>query len=198
MPGQPQEKNLMSPAEYLEMERTSLDIKHEFFNGEVFAMVGASRNHNRINVNLTKKLGINFETNPAHCEVFSNDMRVKTAENYTYPDLTISCGDAKFEDDKFDTLTNPVIVIEILSDSTERFDRTKKFAYYRAIPTLQEYILVSQHECWVEQYIRQNDMWGYKSYDGLEQILKLESVNFELPLSEIYLNVAFEDEPRKI
>ena len=141
MAAQPQEKNLMSSAEYLEMERTSLDIKHEFFNGEVFAMVGASRNHNRINVNLTKKLGINFETNPAHCEVFSNDMRVKTAENYTYPDLTISCGDAKFEDDKFDTLTNPVIVIEILSDSTERFDRTKKFAYYRAIPTLQEYIL---------------------------------------------------------
>ena len=198
MPVQPQEKHLMTSAEYLEMERTALDIRHEFFNGEVFAMVGAGRNHNRINVNLTKKFGLNFETNPACCEVFSNDMRVKTGEHYTYPDLAIACGDAKFEDDQFDTLTNPVVIIEILSDSTERFDRTKKFAYYRTIPTLQEYILVSQYECWVEQYIRQNDMWGYQSYDGLDRILKLQSFNFELPLSEIYLNVEFEEESPKI
>ena len=76
MPVQPQEKHLMTSAEYLEMERAALDIRHEFFNGEVFAMIGAGRNHNRINVNLTKKLGINFETSPARCEVFSNDMRV--------------------------------------------------------------------------------------------------------------------------
>ena len=182
------------PAEYLDMERTSLDIKHEFYGGEVFAMIGAGRHHNRINVNLTRKIGNKFEDDNFRCEVFSNDMRVKTAENYTYPDLAISCGDAEFEDDKFDTLTNPVVIIEILSNSTERFDRTKKFAYYRAISTLQEYVLVSQHECWVEQYTHQNDMWSYRSHGDMDQILKLESVNCELPLSEIYLNIKFESE----
>lgn len=192
MTAQPQKKNLMTPAEYLELERTSLDIKHEFFDGELFAMVGASRHHNRINVNLTRKIGNRFEINKFGCDLFSNDMRVKTAENYTYPDIVIYCGDAEFEDDKFDTLTNPIVVMEILSDSTERFDRTKKFFHYRKIPTLQEYILISQHECWVEQYTRQNDMWGYQSYEGLDQILKMGSVNCELPLSEIYLNVEFD------
>ncbi len=82
-------------------------------------------------------------------------------------------------------MTNPVVINKILSDSTERFDRTKKFAYYRAISTLQEHVLVSQHECWVEQYTRQNDMWSYRSYSDIEQILKLESVNCEVPLSGI-------------
>lgn len=193
MTAQPQEKKLMTPAEYLEMERTSLDIKHEFYGGEVFAMVGAGRNHNRINVNLTKKLGINFETNSAHCEVFSNDMRVKIENGYVYPDLVISCGNAEFEDNEFDTLTNPVVIIEILSDSTEAFDRGDKFEYYKAIPTLQEYILVSPKKIWVGQFIRKDGgKWEYGSYQGADHIFKIESINCQLPLSELYLNVEFD------
>jgi Uma2 family endonuclease len=191
MTTQPQGKNRITRAEYLSLERTSLDIKHEFFDGELFAMVGASRQHNRINMNLARELGIKFKADNFRCEAFSNDMRVKTENSYVYPDIIITCGDAEFEDNEFDTLVNPVVIMEILSDSTELFDRTKKFFHYRKIPTLQEYILVSQHECWVEKYTRQNDIWKYQSYEGIDQILKIESADCELPLSEIYLNVKF-------
>ena len=190
MTAQPQDKNKMTPGEYLALERNSLDIKYEFFDGEAFAMVGAGKNHNRINVNLTVELGGKFKADKSSCNLFSNDMRVKIAENYVYPDIVIYCGDAEFEDNEFDTLTNPVIIMEILSESTEAFDRGKKFAYYRKIPTLQEYILISQTEYHVEQYIRSDDSkWEYRSYEGAGQILKMESVQCELPLSEIYWDI---------
>lgn len=187
MTAQPQEKNNLTPAEYLAMERSSLDIKHEFFDGELFAMVGAKINHIRINANLTGELRNKFKSNKSSCEVLPNDMRVKIENGYVYPDIVISCGDPKFEDNEFDTLTNPIVIMEILSDSTEAFDRGKKFAFYRAIPTLQAYILVSQDEYHVEQFIRRdNGKWEYCSIKGIDQILKIESVNCELPLSEIY------------
>jgi len=193
MTAQPQEKNKMTPREYLTRERNSFDIKHEFFNGEIFAMVGAGRNHNRININLTAKLYNKFETDKFACNLFSNDMRVKIEDSYAYPDIVIFCGDAKFEDNEFDTLTNPVIIMEILSDSTEAFDRGDKFAYYRAIPTLKEYILISQKKIRVEQFIlRDDNKWEYRSYEGTNLVLNMESIQCELPLSEIYLNVKFE------
>ena len=192
MTAQLQDKNKMTPGEYLALEKSVLDTKYEFFDGEAFAMVGAGRNHYRINVNLTVELGGKFKADKSTCNLFSNDMRVKIAENYVYPDIVIYCGDAEFEDDEFDTLTNPVVIMEILSDSTEVFDRGKKFAYYQTIPTLQEYILVSQKECRVEQYTRSGDGWLYRSYKGADRILKMESVNCELPLSEIYWEVEFE------
>ena len=191
----PQEKNKMTPGEYLALERSSLDIKHEFFNGEIFAMVGAGRNHNRINVNLTRELGNDFKTDKFACDLFSNDMRVKIEDGYAYPDIVIFCGDAAFEDNKFDTLTNPLIIMEILSDSTEAFDRGDKFAYYRNIPTFKEYILVSQKKYRVEQFILSDDgRWEYRSYEDSDKVLKMESIKLELPLSEIYLNVKFESE----
>lgn len=190
MTAQPQDKNKMTPGQYLAFERSALDVKYEFFDGEAFAMVGAGKNHNRINVNLTVELGGKFKADKSSCNLFSNDMRVKIAENYVYPDIVIYCGDAEFEDNEFDTLTNPVIIMEILSESTEAFDRGKKFAYYRKIPTLQEYILISQTEYHVEQYIRSDDSkWEYRSYEGAGQILKMESVQCELPLSEIYWDI---------
>ena len=183
----------MTPAEYLEMERNSLDIKHEFYDGDVFAMVGASRHHNRINMNLAGELRNNLKAENFRCEAFSNDMRVKISDDkYTYPDLVITCGDAQFEDNEFDTLVNPVAIIEILSESTESYDRGKKFKAYQQIPTLKEYILISQYEYSVEQYIRTEDIWQYKLYDKEEQSVKIESVNCKLHLSEIYLNVEFE------
>ena len=192
MTARPQEKNNMTPAGYLAMERNSLDIKYEFLDGEIFAMVGAKINHIRINANLTGELRNKFKGNKSTCEVLSSDMRVKIEDGYVYPDIVISCGDAKFEDNEFDTLTNPVVIMEILSDSTEAFDRGKKFAFYRAIPTLQAYILVSQDEYHVEQFIRRdNGKWEYCSYKGINQILKVASVNCELPLSEIYWDIKF-------
>ena len=195
MTAQPQDKNKMTPGQYLAFERSALDIKYEFFDGEAFAMVGAGRNHNRINVNLTVELGGKFKADKSTCNLFSNDMRVKIAENYVYPDIVIYCGDAKFEDDEFDTLTNPIIIMEILSDSTEAFDRGDKFAYYQVIPTLKEYILVSQKKYRIEQFILSDDnKWEYRSYEGRDKVLKMESIGCELRLSEIYLNVTFESE----
>jgi len=185
----------MTPGEYLTLERSSLDIKYEFFNGEAFAMVGAGRNHNRINVNLTRELSYHFKTDQFACDLFSNDMRVKIKGSYAYPDIVIFCGDAEFEDNEFDTLTNPVIIMEILSDSTEAFDRGDKFAYYQVIPTLKEYILVSQKKYRIEQFILSDDnKWEYRSYEGRDKVLKMESIGCELRLSEIYLNVKFESE----
>jgi len=192
MTAQPQEKNKMTPGEYLEFERNSLDIKHEFFNGEVFAMVGARLNHVGINANIAGELRNKFKSNKSTCKAVSNDMRVKIEKNYAYPDVVIYCGDAELEDNEFDTLTNPVVIMEILSDSTERFDRGDKFAYYQTIPTLQEYILISQKEYRVEQYTRNGDDWLYRSHRGADQILKMESVNCDLPLSEIYWDIKFE------
>jgi len=193
-----QKKNKMTPGEYLALERSSLDIKHEFFDGDVFAMVGAGINHNRININLAGELRNRFKADNSPCEVLSNDMRVKIENNYTYPDIVIFCGDAQFEDNKFDTLTNPVIIIEILSDSTEAFDRGDKFTYYRAISALKEYILVSQKKYHVEQYIRSdNGKWEYRSYESPDQMLNMESVNCDVLLSEIYLNVNFETQSRE-
>nr|WP_320015115.1 Uma2 family endonuclease [uncultured Desulfobacter sp.] len=197
MTPQPQEKKNITPAEYLAMERVSLDIKHEFFDGEIFAMVGAKINHVRINANLTREIGNKFKAGKSPCEVLSNDMRVKIETGYVYPDIVIHCGDAAFEDNEFDTLTNPVVIIEILSDSTEAFDRGKKFAYYRAISTLQEYILVSQEEYLVEQFKRSDaGKWEYRSYEDADHILKMESINCELPLSEIYWDVEFKLEQK--
>ncbi|HKL82781.1 MAG TPA: Uma2 family endonuclease [Desulfobacter sp.] len=190
MTAKPQEQ--MTPAEYLELERSSLDIKHEFFNGEIFAMVGAGRNHVRINANLARKIGNKFEADNSPCEVWPNDMRVKIATGYVYPDIAISCGDPEFEDNEFDTLTNPVVIIEVLSSSTEAFDRGKKFTYYQDIPTLQEYILVSPDEYLIEKFIRRENKWEYYSYKSKDQNLKIESVDHELLISEIYYNVNFE------
>ena len=194
MATQPQEKNKMTQGEYLTFERSSLNAKHEFFNGEVFAMVGAKKNHILINANLTRELGNKFKTNKSTCKVFPNDMRVKIENGYVYPDIAISCGVSEFEDDELDTLTNPIVIIEILSDSTEAFDRGKKFAYYRAIATLQEYILVAQNEYHVEQFTRIDDGWKYCSYVNTDLILKIESVNCRLPLSEIYWDIEFESQ----
>ncbi len=101
MTAQPQDKNKMTPGEYLALEKSALDIKYEFFDGEAFAMVGAGRNHNRINVNLTVELGGKFKADKSTCNLFSNDMRVKIAENYVYPDIVIYCGNPEFEDDEF-------------------------------------------------------------------------------------------------
>ena len=194
MAAQPKEKIAMPQEDYLSMERRSLDIKHEYFNGEIFAMTGARRNHNYINVNLISEIGNTLKTKNSDCRLFANDMRVKIEGGYVYPDVVIHCGEAEFEDDEFDTLTNPVVIMEILSDSTEALDRGKKFISYRAIPTLKEYILVSQDEYIVEQYTRKEkkDTWEYRSLNDIGQNLIITSVDCEIPLSEIYWNIEFE------
>lgn len=188
-----QEKNRMAPDEYLEFERSS-EIRHEYCEGEIFAMTGGSLNHNQISANIVRELGNQLKNSP--CRPFASDMRVKVneIEKYIYPDVVVVCGDIELEKVMgVETLLNPVVIMEILSISTEAYDRGKKFTHYRLIPTLQEYLLVSQNDCQVEKYTRGDDGgWKYFSYEDMEQSFKIESIEVELPLSEIYYRVKFE------
>ena len=190
---QSQEKLKMTTEEYLKFERVS-EIRHEYYDGEIFAMTGAKVNHNRIGSNINRFLGNQLADRS--CDVFLSDMRVKIqrVDKYTYPDVVVVCGDLELEDEKFDTLLNPVVIIEILSNSTELYDRGEKFAHYRLIPSLQEYILVSQYHCKVEKFIRGDDgIWRiFDPYTKIDTKIKLESIDCQLSLSEIYHRVEFE------
>lgn len=180
-----------SAAEYLTLER-SASHKSEFFGGEMFAMAGGSRQHNRIAVNIVARSDEQMRESP--CEVFGSDMRVKISASglYTYPDAVIACGDIQFEDEAADTLVNPRVIFEVLSDTTEAYDRGKKFDHYRQIPFLSEYVLVSQSEPLVERFVRQLDgSWQLTVLKGLDAILQLEAITLRLQLADIYFKVAF-------
>lgn len=181
----------LTPEEYLRLERKS-EERHEYLKGEVFAMSGASRAHNLIAQNTSRMLGNQIEDRP--CEVYQSDMRVKIQATglYTYPDIVVVCDSPEFEDLELDTLINPTVIIEVLSASTEKYDRGKKFQHYRSITTLQEYILISQEMIQVEQYVRQKDQWGLRDFGVNEAILNLTSIGCSIQLSDIYRKVSFE------
>lgn len=171
--------------EYLALERRS-ETKCEFHDGEIFAMTGASRQHNLIAVNLAGELRNQLKGRP--CEAYAADMRVKTAEsrNYHYPDFAVVCGAPQFEDDHLDTLLNPTLVIEVLSPSTEAYDRGGKFASYRRIESLREYLLVSQDTPRIERYRRTPEGWVLTEAEGLEAILPLDAIDCSLALREVF------------
>ena len=182
-----------TPEEYLAFERKS-DEKHEFIDGRIYLMTGASREHNLIVFNLALFLGNQLRDRA--CEAYANDMRVRVkGQDYTYPDVVIVCDPPEFEDDHVDTLRNPTLIIEVLSPSTEQYDRGKKFEDYRALHSLQEYILVAQDRPHVERYVRQDrGTWLFSEVDGLEASLELASIQCALTLADIYEKVVFDDE----
>ena len=139
-----QRKSLLTPEEYLAIERKS-ETKGEFYSGEVFAMVGASKRHNLIAANVIRVLGNQLLDRP--CNVYPSDMRVKVSATgkYTYPDVVVACEEELFDDEEKDTLLNPVLIIEVLSESTEAYDRGKKFEHYQYIESLTDYLLVTQN-----------------------------------------------------
>jgi Uma2 family endonuclease len=178
---------------YLAFDRAS-DEKHEFIDGNVCAMTGASENHNLINVNITIALGIQFRGRP--CKLYANDMRVRLpSRNYVYPDIAVVCGEAQLEDEHLDTLLNPTVIIEVLSPSTESYDRGKKFEHYRALESLQEYLLVSQEQAHIERYIRQEDGWLLTEAKGMEASIELSSIGCALTLADVYDKVTFDTQP---
>ena len=184
-----QPKYRISEQEYLASERIA-DIKHEYFAGDVYAMTGASRNHNIIVAVVIARLYSQLETRK--CTVYPSDLRVKMARqhSYVYPDVSVVCGEEWFEDSHNDTLINPTVIIEVLSPSTEMFDRGKKFEQYRQIPSLREYILIAQDRMVVEQFVRQSQHeWLLIVHSGADAILKLGSIECELRLADIYLKV---------
>ncbi len=183
---------LPTAAEYLAAERVA-PYKSEYVRGEIFAMSGAALAHNLIAVNLTREISERFKERP--CRVVAGDMkvRIESADCYFYPDLSGLCGQLELEGVGRDTYLNPHFVIEILSDSTESYDRGGKFQDYQSIPSLREYVLVSQKSRTVEVYRKREDHWIYQSYRGDGAVLKLESVDCEIPFAEIYRNVDFEE-----
>ena len=181
----------LTPEQYLEIERRA-QFKSEFYRGEMFAMSGASRQHNRISSNLVGELHNRLRDSP--CETYGSDMRVRVSKTglYTYPDLSIACDKPQFVDDQVDTLLTPKVLIEILSDSTEKYDRGTKMSHYLQIDSLREYVLVSQSQPRVEVYHRRTDgQWNYNEARELSASITLTSVGITLPLSEIYQRVEF-------
>lgn len=184
-----------TPQEYLAFEREA-ETKNEYIDGMVVAMAGASRRHSLIGVNIAASLHGQLKGRP--CEVHQTDLRVKiTADRqtmYSYPDVLVVCGEPKLEDNKFDTLLNPTVIIEVLSKSTEHFDRGEKFRRYRRLKSLKEYLLVSQDQVSVEHYVRTGDVWQYRDFDRLDLVMRLPSIDCELNLSDVYDKIAFEEE----
>ncbi len=175
-----------TPDEYLALERES-ESKSEYFNGEIFAMGGASERHNLITINIAGELRQQMKGRP--CKTYSNDMRVKVSPTgpFTYPDVVGICDDPQFDDDHADTLLNPEVIVEVLSKSTEAYDRGEKFMHYRKIDSLAEYLLVSQDRHLIEHYIRQPDNnWLLSEHEGLDGIVDLPSVACRLALAEVY------------
>ncbi len=187
-------KTKITPEEYLEMERKA-EYKSEYFNGEVFAMAGARRRHNVITWNIGGELRQKLKGR--NCEAYPNDMRVFVPETglYTYPDLTVVCGEPEFQDNVFDTLLNPILIIEVLSDSTESYDRGKKFQHYRSIKSLQEYVLVVPDEARIEKYVKHGDgFWFFTEAVGLDSEIEFTSIECKIALAEVYDKIDFSDE----
>ncbi len=181
----------LTEAEYLVIERKA-EFKSEFFDGEMFAMAGGSLLHSLIATNLGREFGNRLQGRS--CVPFNSDLRLKVEVTglYTYPDLSVICGPLTFADDAQDTVVNPAILVEVLSDSTEAYDRGKKFEHYRHIPSLKEYLLVSQNEPRIELFIRSDaGQWLLREAAGLDASLELPSLQITVALREIYANVAF-------
>ena len=180
-------QSVYTPEDYLEFERES-DSRHEFLDGEIYAMAGESLSHSRVCINLGGE--VRNKLKGKNCEALSPNMKVRTtaASLFSYPDLTIVCGEPQFHDRKKDVLTNPKVIFEVLSPSTADYDRTTKFLRYRmGNETLTDYILVTQERCFVEHYNKQADgSWIYHSLNELSDILRIETINCELSLEEIY------------
>jgi Uma2 family endonuclease len=175
-----------SPQEYLELERKA-EYKSEYFSGEIFAMSGASERHNLIVMNVAAALHNQFRGRP--CKVYASDMRVKVSQTglYTYPDVVAVCEEAQLEDDQLDTLLNPTVLIEVLSKSTEAYDRGDKAGHYRKLSSLAEYVLISQDKHHIEHYARQpNNHWLLSEASDLKETLVLPSLSASLVLSDVY------------
>lgn len=175
--------------DYFSVEESS-EIRHEFFNGEIFAMAGASRNHNRITRNLLTALHAGLRGTP--CEPFSGDMRVRTPSGlYTYPDVLIVCGRIELTGDPMETIANPAVLAEVLSDSTRDYDRGEKFTQYRTIPTLKDYLLIEQSPYGVERW-HKNTAGEWEQHSASDSQIKLHSVELLIPLFDLYGQVELE------
>jgi Uma2 family endonuclease len=184
------QSELLTPAEYLEIERHS-EIKHEFIDGRMYAMSGASEGHIDIALNIVGALRAQMRGRP--CKAWAMDMRVKISATgrYTYPDVVAVCGERRFEDATVDTLLNPTVIVEVLSDTTETYDRGEKFDLYRTLASLREYVLVAQHSMRIERYELKEGQWVFSAFTAGEERLALPSIGCQIGLADIYEGVEF-------
>jgi Uma2 family endonuclease len=174
-----------TPEQYLALERKA-EFRSEYIDGGIYPMSGARSPHIDIVVALARIISTWLIDRPGH--VYTNDMRVyaASARLFTYPDVVVVEGEPQLLDDEFDTLLNPAVIIEVLSPSTEDYDRGDKFARYRRLDTLREYILVAQDQVRVERYTRQGEEWPLTAFTGLDDVLRLESIGCDVPLRQVY------------
>jgi Uma2 family endonuclease len=175
----------LTPQEYLAIERAA-ETKSEYLDGFLIAMSGATPAHVLITVNVAAEIHRQFRGR--RCRVFTQDLRVRVEEGdlYAYPDVVAVCGEPEFEAGALDCLTNPTLIVEVLSESTEAYDRGKKFERYRRRPSLQEYVLIAQDRVSVEHYSRHGEFWMYSDATGLDDVMELPSIGCSLALRDIY------------
>ena len=190
-----QPKHFFTPEEYLELEEKA-ETKSEYLSGEIFAMAGGSPAHSEIANSIGGEVRNLLRGKP--CHVFNSDLRITVMPTglKTYPDVTVVCGETHFHPLDKNSLINPTVLVEVLSPSTEAYDRGEKWAHYRRLDSLQEYVLVSQDKARVEHYVREGDgSWKFTEVSELDGMLSLPSLNVILPLAEIYERVIFETIP---
>ncbi len=180
-----------TPEEYLAREEQA-DYKSEYRDGEIVALAGGSRNHALIQTNIITALGQGLEKRP--CEVYASDLRVHVARSrlYTYPDVMVICGKPEFVPGRDDTVTNPILLVEVLSPSTRDYDRVRKFSYYKRLDSLQEYLLVDSEQVHVTRLTRtEGNQWTIEMFDDLDDTVPLQSLSIDIPLRRIYSKVEF-------
>ena len=188
------EQRYYSPEEYLELEVNS-ESRHEYIDGQIIPMTGGTPNHNQIALNLSGALNFALKRQPYRVFVTDQRLWIPKKRIHTYPDVMVVQGQLEFQAGRRDTITNPLMIAEVLSKSTKSYDRDEKFAAYRTIPSFQEYLLIDQYKLHVEQYAKtDNNRWIFTEYEDENETISLASVPFEIVLADIYDKVNFEDE----
>jgi Uma2 family endonuclease len=190
---QPALKKYITPEEYLAMEEAA-EYRSEYYQGEIFAMAGATSNHNLIAGEVYTQMNLAFKGKDCVAYIIDVRLWIKANGLFTYPDLMVVCGKTEFYENRKDTITNPALVVEVLSEATKDYDRGTKFMLYRSIPTLREYLIIHQKQIHIEQFsLDEKGRWFLREYNDPNAILHCASVDFQIPLREIYTKVEFEN-----
>lgn len=187
-------QKLYTPEEYLSLEERSA-IRHEYINGEIYAIAGGTTNHNRLVFNTAKAIDVALTDRKQPRSVFLNDVRVqiKKSNIYTYPDVIVICGKIEYDGARRDIVLHPILIVEVLSEATEKYDRTDKFAAYRRIPSLQVCVMIDQARVYVEVFRRtKSKLWTLEAYSDSDETLNLASLDIAIPLSAVYDRVEWE------
>jgi Uma2 family endonuclease len=188
-----QQEAYITPEQYLEMERAAAS-RSEYYDGRIYPMAGASPNHERIVANVLRELGVQLRGRP--CDLFGSNIGIRVPETglYTYADASALCGEPRF-DGVTDLLLNPTVLIEVLSPSTEAYDRGKKFDHYRKLPSLREYVLLAQDRVHADRFVRDGERWPLMSFDGPDAMVVVPSIDCVLQLRDVYERVELPPNP---